>query len=114
MIVLPTYSGKLRGGSKRFYKIAYQGSKLDNAVMVYPQLIMIVHLFLAHFITLLSICFGLSHLIVEHFSHCKCEHIIDDSSIHLFGCFCESKCIVAHDIFQYIITTIALEIVAHV
>ncbi len=43
--------------------------------MVHQQLIMIVHLFLAHFIMLLYICFGLSYFLVEHFSCYKCEHI---------------------------------------
>jgi hypothetical protein len=52
---------------------------------------------------------SLSQLIVAHFSHCQCEHTIDDLGIHLLLCPCENECATTHDIIQDTIVTIILE-----
>jgi hypothetical protein len=57
----------------------------------------------------------LGHLAtIVHLSQCQCGHTIDDLGIDLWRCPCESEHIVAHDMLQNTITTIALESGVHV
>jgi hypothetical protein len=51
---------------------------------------------------------------VSHFSQCQCSHTIDDLGIHLLHCPCKSERIIAHDMFQDTIATIASQSGAHV
>ncbi len=39
-----------------------------------------------HFLITLRTCFGLSHLLIIHFSQCQCGHTFDNQNTHLLRC----------------------------
>ncbi len=67
-----------------------------------------------YFFITFRIRFGIPHHIFLHFSRCQFGDTIDDLGIHLLCCSCGSERIVAHDMFQDTIATIAAKTRAHI
>jgi len=125
-LILPPIVG-LFGGSFTWIGVYFTSSKRSFTCCTNMSPLMCKskgkHLVISfsYHISILSIIFitlcthlSLSHLIVAHLSRCRCDHTIDNLSIHLLQCPCENECIATHYTLWDTITTIVLENGTHI